>query len=130
MAYCPMRATAPLPAERPRKEPRDSPHMAPDSTAYFVVRRNDGFGDVFPLTPGQTYSLGRAATNTIVLKDDLCSRDHAEIYCSAGKWRVRDLGSLNGTRLNGTRFEGERVLSAGDEVGLGKTQFLFVEDMD
>src|SRR5262249_28092934 len=104
--------------------------MASDSTAFFVARRDDGFGDVVPLVPGQSYSLGRAATHTIVLKDDLCSRDHAEITCSAGKWRVRDLGSLNGTRVNGVRFEGERELTAGDEVTLGKTPFLFVEDMD
>jgi Nif-specific regulatory protein len=43
---------------------------------------------------------------------------------------VRDLGSLNGTRVNAVRVEGERELSAGDEIYLGRTQLVFVEDMD
>lgn len=63
--------------------------MATGTTAYVVVRRDDGFGDVFPLVPGQTYTLGRAATNSIVLKEDLCSRDHAELTYSGNRWRVR-----------------------------------------
>src|SRR5262249_24966082 len=53
--------------------------MSAATTAYLVVRRSDGFGDVFPLTAGQTCTLGRAPTNRIVLKDDLCSREHAEV---------------------------------------------------
>jgi Nif-specific regulatory protein len=104
--------------------------MATGTTAYLVVRRDDGFGDVFPLDPAQSYGLGRAATNTIVLKDDLCSREHAEVLWRGNRWRVRDLGSLNGTRVNAVRVEGERDLSPGDEVHLGRTQLVFVEDMD
>ena len=61
----------------------------PDGTvAYLVVRRDDGFGDVYPLAAGQRYTLGRAATNRIVLKDDLCSREHAEVYQLDGHWRL------------------------------------------
>src|SRR5947209_1550346 len=104
--------------------------MPTGTTAYLVVRRDDGFGDVFPLDPAHGYTLGRAATNSIVLKDDLCSRDHAEIAFSAGHWRLRDLGSLNGTRVNNVRVEGERDLAPSDEVNLGRTHFVFVEDID
>ncbi len=104
--------------------------MSAGTTAYLVVRRDDGFGDVFPLAPGQSYTLGRATTNRIVLKDDLCSREHAEVSFSAGRWRVRDLGSLNGTRVNNERLQGEHELAANDEVHLGRTHLLFVEDMD
>jgi transcriptional regulator with GAF, ATPase, and Fis domain len=104
--------------------------MPAGATVYLVVRRDDGFGDVFPLTAGQRYNLGRATTNRIVLKDELCSREHAEIYHAGGRWRVRDLNSLNGTRLNGDRLEGEKELAPGDEVHLGRTTLLFVEDME
>jgi Nif-specific regulatory protein len=104
--------------------------MPAGPTAFLVVHREDGFGDVFPLTPGQTCTLGRASTNRIVLKDDLCSREHAEVSASANRWRVRDLGSLNGTRINGERLQGERELSARDEITTGRTSFLFVEDMN
>ncbi len=103
--------------------------MSAGATAYLVVRRDDGFGDVFPLTPGQTCTLGRAASNRIVLKDDLCSREHAEISSAEGRWRVRDLNSLNGTRVNGAAVETDRELAPNDEVQLGRTRFLFVEDM-
>jgi transcriptional regulator with GAF, ATPase, and Fis domain len=104
--------------------------MPAGATVYLVVRRDDGFGDVFPLTAGQRYNLGRATTNRIVLKDELCSREHAEIYHGGGRWRVRDLNSLNGTRLNGDRLEGEKELAPGDEIHLGRSTLLFVEDME
>src|ERR1700730_524970 len=108
MAYCrsDRMLAQPLATLHPVADKKREP-MATGTTAYLVVRRDDGFGDVFPLDPAQSYSLGRAATNTIVLKDDLCSRDHAEVSFSAGHWRVRDLNSLNGTRVNDTRLEGE-----------------------
>ena len=47
-----------------------------------------------------------------------------------GRWRVRDLNSLNGTRVNDERLDGEWELSPSDEVHLGRTHLLFVEDMN
>ena len=70
------------------------------TTAYLVIRRDDGFGDVFALVPGQRFTLGRANTNRIILKDEQCSREHAEVYYADGRWCLRDLNSLNGTRIN------------------------------
>src|SRR5437588_8935692 len=100
--------------------------MPASATAYLVVKRDDGFGDVFQLVAGQRYTLGRATTNRIVLKDDLCSREHAEVYQADGRWRLRDLSSLNGTRLNAKRLEGERELTPSDEIHLGRTNLLFI----
>lgn len=103
--------------------------MTAGTIAYLVVRREDGFGDVFPLAVDQTYTLGRSATNRIVLKDDLCSREHAEVSYRGGKWRLRDLNSLNGTRVNGVRLDSEWELTPLDAVHLGRTHLLFVDDM-
>src|SRR5262245_40372258 len=103
--------------------------MPQAATAYLVVKRDDGFGDVFPLVAGQRYVMGRATSNPIVLKDELCSREHAEVYQTNGRWRLRDLSSLNGTRVNGDRLEGEWELTASDEVHLGRTNLLFIDDM-
>src|SRR5581483_11181851 len=111
-----------------RKAPDN--RMAVAAGAYLVVRRNDGFGDVFPLQPAQRYTLGRAPTSRIVLKDDLCSREHAEIYQVDDRWHLRDLDSLNGTRVNGQRLDSEWELTPNDEVFVGRTQLLFVEDME
>jgi pSer/pThr/pTyr-binding forkhead associated (FHA) protein len=74
--------------------------MASGTAAYLVVRQDDGFGDVYALIAGQRFTLGRANTNRIVLKDEQCSREHAEIYYADGRWCLRDLNSLNGTRIN------------------------------
>src|SRR6266851_6066905 len=103
--------------------------MTAPAAAYLVTRRDDGFGDVYPLAIGHRYTMGRAGTNRIVLKDDLCSREHAEVYHADGRWRLRDLNSLNGTRVNNEPLENERELSPRDEIHVGRTRLIFVEDM-
>jgi Nif-specific regulatory protein len=103
--------------------------MAAATSAYLVIRLDDGYGDVFPLQEGQRFTLGRANTNRIVLKDELCSREHAEVYFADGRWRLRDLSSLNGTRLNGAPLDGEWELAPTDEFQVGRTKVLFVENL-
>jgi Nif-specific regulatory protein len=97
---------------------------------YLVTRRDDGYGDVIPLQAGQRFTLGRANTNRIILKDELASRDHAEVYFAEDRWRLRDLKSLNGTRINGEALDSEWELSPGDEFQIGKTRYLFVNQID
>ncbi|HEX4612204.1 MAG TPA: sigma 54-interacting transcriptional regulator [Urbifossiella sp.] len=101
---------------------------APPS-AFLVVRRDDGFGDVYPLQDGTRYSLGRAPTNRIVLRDDLCSREHAEVFPAEGGWFARDLGSLNGTHLNGEQLRREQRLAPRDDLRVGRVEFVFIEDL-
>ncbi len=63
---------------------------------------------------------GRLATLEIVLDDTSVSRRHAEIRSTANGWRIRDLGSTNGTFLNGNRLgPGEWPLRAHDIVRCG-----------
>jgi transcriptional regulator with GAF, ATPase, and Fis domain len=97
---------------------------------YLVTRRDDGYGDVFPLIPGQRFTIGRANTNRIVIKDEMSSRDHAEVYFAEDRWRLRDLKSLNGTRINGDPLDSEWELSSGDEFQIGKTRYIFVNQID
>lgn len=99
------------------------------TTAYIVTRHENGFGKVHPLQRGMRCTLGRAPTNKVVLTDDLCSRDHAEIYFGDGHWTLRDLGSLNGSRVNSVAVHGEAALTPNDELQLGRSQFVFVEDL-
>jgi Nif-specific regulatory protein len=103
--------------------------MVQPASAFLVARRDDGFGDVYPLHDGARYTLGRAPTNRVVLRDDLCSREHAEVFSVEGGWHVRDLGSLNGTHLNGEPLRTDRPLRPLDEVRVGRTRLVFVDEM-
>ncbi|MBX9584349.1 MAG: sigma 54-interacting transcriptional regulator [Gemmataceae bacterium] len=103
--------------------------MATNPSAFLVARRDDGFGDVYPLQDGTRYTLGRAPTNRIVLRDELCSREHAEVFPAEGGWFVRDLGSLNGTHLNGETLRREARLAPRDDVRVGRAQLVFIEDL-
>jgi Nif-specific regulatory protein len=104
--------------------------MADGAGAYLVIRLPDDYGERFSLVRGQRHRLGRADSNTVVLKDELCSREHAEVVFRDGRWRLRDLGSLNGTRLNGERLDSEWELASGDRVGVGRTDLVFVESLN
>lgn len=66
--------------------------------------------------------IGRRPENHIQLKDPKVSRFHAVI-----KWRgkrpvLKDLRSMNGTRLNGREVAEEHPLSPGDVVLVGETE--------
>jgi Nif-specific regulatory protein len=105
--------------------------MTPNgATAYVVIRRENGLDDVCRLSAGQRCTIGRATTNRIVLKDELCSREHAEIYYAEGRWRLRDLNSLNGTRVNDAALDSEWELSPNDQIQLGRTCLIFVDQME
>jgi Nif-specific regulatory protein len=99
-------------------------------SGFLVQKRDDGFGDVFPLLKGQRYTVGRSPDNRIVLRDDLCSRYHAEVFPDSGGWMVRDLASLNGTAVNENKLVRELALRPLDHVRMGRSSFLFVESLD
>ena len=97
--------------------------------AYLVIREGSKWTDVFRLVPGQAVTIGRAPTNQIVIKDERCSRNHAELFHSEGEWTVRDLESRNGTSVGGNPIRGDYVLQAGDVVRIGQSQLAFVHDL-
>ncbi len=77
---------------------------------------------LFSLSP--VTSLGRANGNTIVLPDDgYASGQHALLVWRNGRWWVEDLGSRNGTLLNDVAVVDTAVLSSGDIIAIGGTQF-------
>ncbi|MHB8970399.1 MAG: sigma 54-interacting transcriptional regulator [Pirellulaceae bacterium] len=97
--------------------------------AYLVIREGTKWTDVFRLVPGRTVTIGRAATNQIIVKDDRASRNHAEVFLTNGQWTVRDLDSRNGTTVGSERVVGNRPLSPGDIIHVAQCQLDFVHDL-
>ena len=97
--------------------------------AYLVIREGSKWADVFRLVPGQAVTIGRAPTNQVVIKDERCSRCHAEIFFSEDRWILRDLDSRNGTAVGSTRVRGDYTLNPGDIVRIGQSQLRFVHDL-
>src|SRR3954447_14365257 len=70
--------------------------------------------------------FGRGPDNTVVIADQLASRNHALIDCrNEREYFLTDLGSRNGTFLNGSRVLGPARLSEGDRINVGEQTFLF-----
>lgn len=71
---------------------------------------------------GDRVLFGRAPHVDEKLEDDFVSDEHAELVHVEQQWRVRDLGSTNGTYLNGQKVIAPTAVAAGDQLQLGKTR--------
>jgi hypothetical protein len=90
-----------------------------------VVRSGGGrAGETFRPTGDRTL-IGRSPDCDIFLDDVTVSRRHAELLASAGRFTIRDLGSLNGTFVNRRRIESIE-LEDDDEVQIGKYRMTFL----
>ena len=97
--------------------------------AYLVVREGDKWRDVYRLTPGHIMTIGRAPTNRIVVHDEVCSRNHCEVFQDGTTWKIRDLQSRNGTLIGGEPVEGEAELKPGQVIEIGSCELAFTYDL-
>src|SRR5579863_2500994 len=82
-------------------------------------------GAVFQLV-SEDVTVGRLASCHLCIGDLSVSRQHCSIQPVEGSFRVRDLGSNNGTFVNGRRIA-ECLLADGDQMRVGDTVFLYSE---
>ena len=68
-------------------------------------------------------SLGRSASNSVVVNDDFASGEHARIILEDGQWWLEDRGSKNGTSLNLAAIDQRTKLADGDVIGIGKVSY-------
>ncbi len=100
------------------------PELA-EGAGVLVVKRGPESGTKFVLDREVT-SVGRHPESDIFLDDVTVSRRHAEFMRGAGgEYRLRDVGSLNGTYVNRERIE-DVTLKSGDEVQIGKFKLVFL----
>ena len=95
-----------------------------DGGAMLVVKRGPNAGSKFALDNDVTRA-GRHPNSDIFLDDITVSRRHAEIVHANDGYRLRDVGSLNGTYINRERIESESSLQNGDELQIGKFKLVF-----
>jgi pSer/pThr/pTyr-binding forkhead associated (FHA) protein len=96
------------------------------SQFQLIMRSGPTPGAAFMLE-GDQLTIGRDATNDIVINDAEISRRHARLTFQGGKYVLEDLGSTNGTFVNGQRLAGPRVLKAGEVVSFGEQIILVFE---
>jgi hypothetical protein len=100
-------------------------HPNPGEALVFSVARREGARTAFPAA----VTVGRVATNDIVLDDTSVSRFHAYLQLDerAGQWFITDAGSRNGTRLDGLLLEARKraPLHDGAELTLGDASVRF-----
>ena len=100
-----------------------------ETSAYLIVREGNTWRDAIELSPRQVNTIGRAPTNRVVIRDEICSRNHCEIFLAGSAWTLRDLGSRNGTLVNGMAVRGDRELQGGELIQIGGCQLGFTRDL-
>jgi len=111
MVYSPDRSGArALAPERPAR-----------GSASRAVLAGDGRRTVIE---GERFVVGRSRDCDLVIDDANISRHHAELRPEGDSWRIADLGSTNGVKINRRRVD-EGLLRSGDRITLGLTDFDF-----
>jgi len=100
------------------------PCRATMSSMLELIYDDGGVSQRMPLRDGIT--LGRSSDNDIVLRDFSVSRHHARVEEDGAIFRMVDLDSTNGVKIN-ENFVTSGALAAGDHITIGSFE-LMVED--
>lgn len=89
----------------------------------------NGFGGTREIELEKINSVGRLSGNHVQILDALVSKNHCMILADEqGSYKIKDLGSRNGTFVNKQPVQGEVVLENGDEITIGMTSCTFISD--
>src|SRR2546423_10675046 len=88
-----------------------------------VILQGQSIGETTNLEKERTI-IGRGSQADLVLRDEIASRQHAEITRlsleeSLVEYYVNDLDSTNGTFLNGAKVMSQQLLQDGDKIKIG-----------
>lgn len=96
--------------------------------AYLIVKGGEQAYSWFRLG-NDPIEIGRSAEREICVPDQTISNLHAVITREAKGYKLRDLGSTNGTFVNNDKI-GQVYLTDGDICRIGGTAFVFVDETD
>ena len=99
----------------------DLPPLPDEGSKAFLI--NDRHRRAYELTT-RPVSIGRDAASTIIVRDPMVSRFHADVRPEAGGFVLYSMGSA-GSRINGSPVSSPMVLQEGDRLGVGDTMLIF-----
>jgi pSer/pThr/pTyr-binding forkhead associated (FHA) protein len=73
-------------------------------------------------------SIGRASDNIVVIEDPSVSARHAQLERKGETYRLKDVGSTNGTRVNGIPIK-DTTLRFDDRIRFGAVEARFESDV-
>jgi len=88
--------------------------------ADWTISLHDKTIKTFPITEGQTVTIGRGKECDISIDNTAISRHHLTLVLKSGIYFVTDPGSTNGTFVNGKRINYDEPISENDTVEFGK----------
>ncbi len=74
-------------------------------------------------------TIGRLAHNVLQIDEPSVSSHHADLFLEAGRYRLHDAGSTNGTYVNGTQIT-EAILRHSDELRFGSVEGVFLSEAE
>ena len=92
-----------------------------------LIVREEGRERVLELK-SDTILVGRGGDCQIPLSDAKCSRRHCEVVPSEGGYKLVDLESRNGTRVNDSLVN-QRMLAHGDLIKIGEASIYFEDPL-
>jgi len=93
-----------------------------------LVVNTDGGGKISYELTEDLITIGRAPDCTIVIEDSSVSGHHAQMEIAGETYRLKDLESTNGTRVNGIPIT-HTVLRLDDRIRLGAIEARFEPDV-
>jgi hypothetical protein len=88
---------------------------------YLAIKEHGRLVAHVPIS-GTRATIGRDATNDVVILRATVSSSHAEIGAGASGFEIRDLGSRNGTWVNGARIGETTPIKPEDRIRIGHFQ--------
>jgi hypothetical protein len=85
----------------------------------------DGDGERVFRIEGDMVTVGRASTNTVALHEMGASKEHCRLERVGDRWKLVDLESKNGTKING-EVRNKAWLAHDDRIEIGKSELRFV----
>jgi DNA-binding NtrC family response regulator len=95
-----------------------------------LLLSSGGRAALLPLAlDGRTLVLGRGDVGGLPVDDPHLSRSHVEVSFDGARWRIKDLGSRNGTFVDGTQIEGEQLTQSARLLRIGNVLLGLMSDL-